>query len=103
MNASGARPPLSTLAFDQVAPQNVILQFTNYAVSPADAQSPEAVTVGQGEAWIFSGGQVVVARWARSTASTPIQYTDATGNSIPLAPGRTWIALPRAGSAALLS
>lgn len=86
----------------QIAPENVIVQFTNYAISPADADSPDAVTVGSGEAWILTAGQLIVARWARATAIAPILYTDATGVSIPITPGRTWIALPRPGSGTVL-
>jgi hypothetical protein len=60
------------------------------------------VTVGTGDAWVFSGGQVVMGHWARTDPHAPIQYLDGAGNPVQLAPGRTWIALPRPGSAALL-
>jgi hypothetical protein len=87
---------------EQVTPDNVIVQYTNYAVSPADANSPEAVTVGTGDAWVFTGGQVVQGHWARANSQAPVQYLDAANNPIALTPGRTWIALPRPGSGALL-
>ncbi len=86
----------------QIAPENVVVQFTNYSTSPADAESPDAVTVGSGEAWILTAGQLIVGRWARGTAISPILYTDAAGVSIPITPGRTWVALPRPGTGTVL-
>jgi hypothetical protein len=94
--------PHRDAAGDQVAPENVIVMYTNYGVSPADANSPEAVTTGVGDAWVLSGGQVVQGRWARAAEGAAIQYLDTAGNPIPLSPGRTWIALPRPGSGTLL-
>ena len=79
-----------------------IVQFTNYATSPADAESPDALTVGQGDAWIFTDGKVIEARWARSgIATSPVQYIDAGGKQIPSPPARPGWSLPRPGNAVL--
>jgi DUF3048 family protein len=80
-----------------VSAMNVIFQFCDYRTSPADPGSPEAVTVGSGEAWIFSDGQVVKGRWDRPDASRPATFTDANGEPVKLTPGRTWIELAKAG------
>lgn len=93
--------PTADTTAGQVAPANVIVQFTNYTTSPADAQSPDALTVGQGMAWVLTDGKVIDARWARSVATTPVQYLDAANAQIPLTPGQTWVELPRPGGAAL--
>lgn len=85
----------------QVAPANVIVQFVDYGVSPADAQSPEAITVGSGQAWILSEGTVMEATWRRDDAASPTEYVDARGNPVSIAVGRTWIELPRPGAATL--
>lgn len=98
--ATGGRPTEDTTA-GQVSPQNVIVMFTNYAASPADASSPDARTVGSGDAWIFTDGKVIEARWARGTATSAIQYVDAQNNQIPLTPGQTWVELPRPGGATI--
>lgn len=97
---TGGEPTEDTTA-GQVSPQNVIVQFTNYATSPADAESPDALTVGQGEAWVLTDGKLIEARWARGIATSPVQYLDATNTQIPLTPGQTWVELPRPGSASV--
>ncbi|MCC6437127.1 MAG: DUF3048 domain-containing protein [Acidimicrobiales bacterium] len=98
--ATNGRPTEDTTA-GTVSPENVIVQFTNYATSPADAQSPDAQTVGQGTAWVLTDGKVIEARWARSIATTPVQYLDATNTQIPLTPGQTWVELPTPGNASV--
>ena len=82
----------------RVAPPNVVIQFTTYGTSSADSRSPEAQTVGSGEAWVFTDGHVVRGRWERPDQSRPADLV-ADGRPIRLTPGRTWVALARAGTA----
>ena len=82
----------------RVAPPNVVIQFTTYGTSSADSRSPEAQTVGSGEAWVFTDGHVVRGRWERPDPSRPATLV-ADGRPIRLTPGRTWVALARAGTA----
>ena len=71
----------------QVAPTNVVVQFTNY---PAES---EGETVGQGDVWVFSDGKVTKGKWSRPQHEQPAQYVDATGKPIKLLPGRTLVEL----------
>ncbi|MCH2443010.1 MAG: DUF3048 domain-containing protein [Acidimicrobiales bacterium] len=82
----------------RVAPPNVVIQFTTYGTSSADSRSPEAETGGSGEAWVFTDGHVVRGRWERPDQSRPAALV-ANGRPIRLTPGRTWVALARAGTA----
>ena len=82
----------------RVAPPNVVIQFTTYGTSSADSRSPEAQTVGSGEAWVFTDGHVVRGRWERPDPSRPATLV-ADGRPIRLTPGRTWVALARPGTA----
>ena len=69
----------------QIAPQNVIVQFTPYT------GEGEGQTVGSGDAWIFSDGKITVGKWSRPDRSAPASYVDAaSGLPIFLTPGRTW-------------
>jgi predicted small lipoprotein YifL len=86
-----------------VAPRNVVILFTNYLPSPADARSPEAQTVGSGEAWVFTKGRVIGGTWRRDAANLPYGLTDLQGHPIELTPGKTWIELPHPGSAKVFS
>lgn len=85
----------------QIAPQNVVVRFTDYVPSPADARSPEAVVTGSGPLWVLSGGQVVEGRWEQSSPTSPTRWLDSAGDPIRLEPGRTWILLPEPGNATL--
>ncbi len=90
--------PFTVTSGDQVAPTNVVVQFTEYQGGAGNATA-EGVTVGQGDVWVFTGGKVVKGRWTRPTKEQPAQYVDAAGKPIKLLPGRTWVHLVPVGSA----
>ena len=83
----------------RVAPETVIVQFTRYGVSPADANSPEAIATGTGDAWIFTEGRVIEGTWTKPKARNATVYRDADGAEIELLPGRVWVELPPPGDA----
>ena len=83
----------------RVAPETVIVQFTPYGVSPADANSPEAVATGSGDAWIFTEGVLIRGTWEKPRARNVTIYRDANGDRIELLPGRIWVELPEPGGA----
>jgi hypothetical protein len=85
----------------QVSTANVVIMFTEYQTSPADPKSPEAQTVGTGEAWVLSAGKVVKGTWTRPDPTKPATLTNATGQPILLTPGRTWVELAKTGTATL--
>ena len=85
----------------RTAPETVIVQFTPYGPSRADANSPEAQVVGTGDAWIFTEGQLIRGTWSKSRPLAVTQYRDANGDLIELLPGRIWVELPKPGGARL--
>jgi hypothetical protein len=73
----------------QIAPTNVIVQFV-----PCCIDVPEGgiyLTVGSGEAWVFSGGKMVRGTWSRDDRSQVTRFTDLNNQPISLTPGRTWV------------
>ena len=84
-----------------VSTANVVIMFTDYDRSPADPKSPEAQTVGSGEAWVLSAGKIVKGTWSRPDATQPATLTNASGAPIALTPGRTWVELAKTGTATL--
>jgi hypothetical protein len=96
-------PHVDAVTGEQHAPTNVVVLFSEYGRSPADPRSPEAITVGEGTAWVFSQGEVIEGRWVRPDATQPAQLLDGSGDVIKLTPGRTWVELPRPDSASLLT
>ena len=85
----------------RTSPTTVVVQFVDYGVSAADAQSPEAKSIGVGTAWLLTDGQVIEATWRRPELADQTEYVDTDGRPIAILPGRTWIELPRNGGAVL--
>ena len=54
---------------------------------------PHALVVGEGVAWISTGGKTVEATWTKTQPDAMTVFTLANGESVTLAPGRTWIEL----------
>ena len=93
--------PTVDAAGQRTAPTTVIIQFTSYAISPADARSPHAITTGNGVAWILTDGQIVQANWRRNELGDQTEYVDGSGNFVAILPGRTWVEMPRTDTVTL--
>lgn len=89
--------PHTSVAGDQLAPENVVIMVTNYVTSAADAASPELVSIGEGELFVLTGGVLIEGTWARPTPADKPELLDADGEPILLTPGRTWVLYPEAG------
>lgn len=91
-------PHVDAAGGGQIGVDNVIVRFTQAldsgTVDQAGSRVPTAQVVGEGEAWVFSGGKVATGTWHKPDNTTPTTYRDVEGNEIVLAPGKTWIALP---------
>ncbi|MEZ5247396.1 MAG: DUF3048 domain-containing protein [Acidimicrobiales bacterium] len=83
----------------RVAPTTVVVQFVDYVASSADAASPEAVTVGDGQAWVLTAGQLVPTTWTRQSLADQTDFTLSSGSEAAILPGKIWIELPRPGRA----
>ena len=81
----------------QVAPTNVVVQFTTYDPEPGTSGATGIVT-GSGEVWVFTDGKLAKGTWTRPDPSKPATYADAAGKPIKLAPGRTWVELAAFGA-----
>lgn len=90
--------PFTARSGQQIAPANVVVQFTNYE-GGAGNPTAEGITVGEGDVWVFTDGKVVKGRWVRPAKAQPAKYVDAAGKPIKLLPGRTWVHLLPIGNA----
>jgi Protein of unknown function (DUF3048) N-terminal domain/Protein of unknown function (DUF3048) C-terminal domain len=84
--------PQTVAGGPQIAPANVVVQFTPYT------GEAEGQTVGEGDVWVFSDGTVRAGRWVRPDQAQPAHYVDAAGAPILLRPGRTWVELLPVGA-----
>jgi hypothetical protein len=100
VDGSHGRPNSATMdrAGGQVTPANVVIMFTEYGQSPSDSRSPMALTVGSGRAIVYTAGHAIEGTWSRPDVLAPAVLRDATGAVVELAPGRTWVELPRTGA-----
>ena len=78
----------------QVSTNNVVVLVMNYL--PGISNSPDAQTLGHGEAFVFTGGTYIHARWERLDRLQPFRLIADDGSDVELQPGRTFIELPRA-------
>jgi hypothetical protein len=76
----------------------MVVMFTEYGISSADSRSPEAITSGSGQAWVFIDGHIVLGEWRRTNPDLPARLT-IEGDPIHLTPGHTWVALAPPDSA----
>ena len=53
--------------------------------------------VGGGDAWVFTGGQLVKGTWQRAAKENVTKFVDAKGAEIKLAPGQTFVELLQNG------
>src|SRR5699024_8634888 len=82
---------------EQIVAENLVVLITPYEPSPADPSSPEAQTVGDGDALVFTDGTVIRGHWERPNVDEPAALTGPDGDELKLTPGRTWVELPREG------
>ena len=88
--------PHQDVLHGRIGATNVVVMVVQYLPSQIDARSPEAQTLGNGPAYVFSDGQVRRARWVREDSTRPIRLIGENGKRIALTPGNTWIELAEA-------
>ncbi|MEM9651380.1 MAG: DUF3048 domain-containing protein [Actinomycetota bacterium] len=90
---------------DQIAAANVVvIEVERVATGMTDSSGgavPEFPYVGTGTATVFTAGKRIDGVWTRPTLNSVATLTTASGDTIELTPGRTWVQLIEAGSGAL--
>lgn len=84
----------------QVSTNNVVVLAMEYL--PGISHSPDAQTIGEGEAFVLTGGNYIHAKWSRPDKFTPFTLTADDGSIVLLQQGRTFVELPRIGSTIVL-
>jgi len=80
----------------QVSTDNVVVLAMDYL--PGISGSPDAQTLGSGEAFVFTGGNYIHGTWTRNDIHDPFALVADDGSTIQLQPGRTFVELPRLDS-----
>ena len=90
-------PDIDTLTGQQVSTTNIVLIVAHYLIGPfAENQLPgsgdvESQLQGSGAAYVFRDGRSVAVTWHRQDQLSKFTFTNAKGQAVDLAPGRTWV------------
>jgi hypothetical protein len=90
------QPHTDSLTGEQLKATNVIVMQVQIDRSYADhkyGNVPKTVMISSGKATVFTGGRMVEGLWQKSSQTSRIIFTDASGAALELAPGNTWIEL----------
>ena len=77
----------------EVAPVNVAVVWMPHRASAAEAESPQALSYGTGDALVLTAGTVHNAVWERTEDRAGFRFSDAAGNPLSLSPGSIWLLL----------
>ncbi len=94
----GDEPHLDRNGHYQIAPQNVIVQYVPHASTflvedALGSRSLDHDLFGSGTAYIFRNGLMYEGTWHTGALGQLVKFRTADGRTIPLSPGRSWIAL----------
>lgn len=99
-------PDVDQLDQQQVSTSNIFVQVVNYRLGPYEETSGiagsgdvESQTLGTGRGWILRNGEMIPVTWHRAVLQDPTTFTDAAGQEVGLAPGRTWVEMVIASTA----
>lgn len=98
LHAYSGSPDIDALTNQPVTTTNIVVQIVHYSFGPY-AESPggtgdvESQTVGSGPGYVLRGDDVIKVTWHRPGLLAPTTFTDAKGQAVGLAPGRTWVEL----------
>ena len=96
LRSHGTEPHLLTTG-EQVQATNVVIQVVNVVpgeiIDPAGNPSPEVDVVGKGKAYVCRDGKMIAGRWQRTSLDDVTTFLTRSGETIPLAPGSTWVEL----------
>jgi len=92
-----ATVPHTLVDGSQVQATNIVVQVVKVVagdiIDPAGNPSPEVDVIGSGKAYVFRDGRMILGRWERAKEGDVTTFVTKTGETIPLAPGRTWVEL----------
>ncbi len=84
----------------QIAPKNVIVEFTSIVpyINYAAEQGVRITDIGSGSGYLFQDGKTTKITWTKSSREARTKYVDETGKEIELNPGQTWIEVVPTGN-----
>ncbi len=89
-------PDVDTLTNQKVSTTNIVVEIVHYQIGPyAESQGGsgdiESELLGSGPGYVLRNGTSVKVTWHRNSQLNGETFTDASGKTVALAPGRTWV------------
>jgi len=89
-------PDIDALTNQQVSTTNIVIEIVHYQIGPyAESQGGsgdiESDLLGSGPGYVLRNGTSVKVTWHRTNVHDGTTFTDASGDAVDLAPGRTWV------------
>jgi hypothetical protein len=89
-------PDVDTLTGQQVSTANIVVAIVDYRIGPYSESTGgtgdiESELEGSGPGYVLRDGTVVKVTWHRSDLVSGLTFTNAAGQRVDLAPGRTWV------------
>ena len=98
LDEPGEQNPEAVCDLVQLAP-SVVVAMKVQEGRAWDNYHEDITTIGSGEAYIFQNGSVIQGTWDKPSRNEQIQFFDADGNAVRLAPGQTFVtAVPGYGT-----
>jgi hypothetical protein len=92
--SEGGAPQTDANTNLQISPKVVIAMVipeSNGALDASGAYYSDYSFIGSGPAYVFQDGTVTTGTWTKSSNTSQITFTDASGKAIALNPGQTWL------------
>lgn len=92
--SEGGAPQIDANTNTQISPTVVIALVMPYSLGALDSSGAyysEYNTIGSGTAYVFQDGTVTTGQWAKSSSTSQFTFTDASGKTVLLNPGQTWL------------
>lgn len=88
--SEGGAPHMDANTNKQISPTVVMTLAMPYQLE-SDGYHSKYSTIGSGPAYIFQDGDVISGQWSKKSNTDQFTFTDTTGKTIKLNPGKTWI------------
>ena len=76
----------------QLKPKVVIALIVPFSIVDSSGHSGYSIN-GSGTGYIFQDGGVTEVTWSKADRTSPIEFKDTAGTTVPLNPGQTWVTL----------